>query len=76
MWTDLKSDPNAWLATGNNHGWWNHGGEVFALPKKLDVTDAPGWGTLIGKKAHGGIETGLQCPMCANSAAKKSAPRY
>jgi hypothetical protein len=54
------------------HGLMMH---VSRGEQKLDVSEAPGWGTLIGKKAHG-IETGLQCPMCANSTAKKSSPRY
>jgi hypothetical protein len=30
---ELTENRNAWLATGNNHGWWNHGARDVPLPK-------------------------------------------
>ena len=41
------------------------------LPSKLKISYAPGWGSLLPTTKLG-VDAGLQCPMCNDSAGRKT----
>ncbi len=63
-----------WLSTrdaSKGSAWWIHGSDhksgkaLTAGP--LDLKAAPGWSSLLPQTArHGGVDAGLQCPMCSD----------
>jgi len=70
---------DAWLKTGDDssHAWWDHSGAPghkalrSVLPSKLKISYAPGWGSLLPTSKLG-VDAGLQCPMCNDSAGRKT----
>eukprot|EP00285_Hemiselmis_virescens_P011275 CAMPEP_0173377494 /NCGR_PEP_ID=MMETSP1356-20130122/729_1 /TAXON_ID=77927 ORGANISM="Hemiselmis virescens, Strain PCC157" /NCGR_SAMPLE_ID=MMETSP1356 /ASSEMBLY_ACC=CAM_ASM_000847 /LENGTH=76 /DNA_ID=CAMNT_0014330261 /DNA_START=46 /DNA_END=276 /DNA_ORIENTATION=- len=71
---EILKDPS-WLRDKGQNVWWSHHGHQSAVYghnfeslAPVNVKYAPGWSSLL-PAAEGGVDAGLQCPMCSTKKA-------